>query len=353
MPNIEEHCKHTKDLYGIEGREIHTWMDEPCKIFAGSHRRVRHDVSGIKDGSRIFVEKFSSEDIERVMIDHILLDAKDIKKEEVVTDRIIENNRLIEEEKDILQKRLQRAIILSKIKTNRIKDYIKITFKNAEEGSFQAVCIALSDWENFLLSRDNPISALKLSDIDSYALNLRNRVKPRTASNYLQYLALYFKHYNEIDLSNRVKERNREFKKEFSKDILLIHPKDVETLYSKAKPKAKLMIRLLLLEPQIDIGLLEKIVYSGKDAKGKVQFRIGDKITPINETTLKLAQPLLERNLRRGDLRLLSTCKRAMDEYFSIYTRKVLPYKITPNNLRRFAETQHPDVVLKVLGDKS
>jgi hypothetical protein len=357
MPNLDEHSKHTKDRYGIEGRDIHSWMDEPCKIFGASHRKVRHDVAGIKDGLRLFSSKYSFEDIERVMVDHILLDVEDssevVAAQTTLTDVDYEIKVIEEKENKILKERLQRATMISRIKSSRVRNYIRIAFDQAREGSFKAVCFALSDWETFLLSRDNPNSEVKISDIDQYALSLKNRVKPRTASHYLQYLGLYFRHYEEINLSDRAKDRKKEFDKGFSKDQLRLHPKDVKMLYEKAKPKAKLMIRLLLLECQTDIGLLEKIVYAGKDTIGRPQFRIDDKLIHVNETTIKLAEPLLERNLRRGDNRLLSTGYRAMDTYISDFAKKVgLQYKVTPRDLRRFAVNQHPDVVLSVLGDK-
>ena len=43
MPNLEEHCKHSLKRYGVEGRDIHSWLDEPSRHYAGIHREFRHD----------------------------------------------------------------------------------------------------------------------------------------------------------------------------------------------------------------------------------------------------------------------------------------------------------------------
>lgn len=48
MPDLEEHCKHTYKRYGIEGRDIHQWMDDPSRKYSGKHRQFRHDTETIK-----------------------------------------------------------------------------------------------------------------------------------------------------------------------------------------------------------------------------------------------------------------------------------------------------------------
>jgi len=348
MPDLEEHCKQTKEQYGIEGRDIHSWMDEPCKIFGGSHRKVRHDVTGIKDAYRIFSTKYPREDIERIMTAHILLDANYEPKNTVIRTVQVRTNLIEEPEDKELQKRLKREMMLSKIKTPRIKDYINIAYGNAETGSFYGVYNALSNWEKFIVSRENHNSA---TNIDSYTLSLR-KLKPKTAFNYLYYLGSYFRHYNQTDLSSKVADRKKEFVKRFKKDITPIHPNDVEALYNAAKPKVKLTIRLLLLEKR-KICEIEKITYVGKDIEGKSQFSLDNKIIPINDITVKLAEDLLERNLLRGDKRLLSAGQKPMTDNIRELAKKIgLPYIVNSKDLRKFADTQHPDIILKILGDK-
>ena len=32
MPNHETHCQHTLARYGVRGDDIHSYIDEPCKV---------------------------------------------------------------------------------------------------------------------------------------------------------------------------------------------------------------------------------------------------------------------------------------------------------------------------------
>jgi len=44
MPSLEEHCKRSTERYGINGREIHQWIDEPVTTIPGmNHREYRHN----------------------------------------------------------------------------------------------------------------------------------------------------------------------------------------------------------------------------------------------------------------------------------------------------------------------
>lgn len=74
MPNNDEHSKHTYDIYGVRGEEIHKWMDEPSRLYGASHRKTRHDPD--QSIPKIFVEKYGEELARNIIIDHILLDTK-------------------------------------------------------------------------------------------------------------------------------------------------------------------------------------------------------------------------------------------------------------------------------------
>ena len=74
MPSLEEHCKHTLRRYGVEGREIHQWLDAPSRKYTGSHRQFRHDTETIKLAGRIFRENFGQQMAENIALDHIMLD---------------------------------------------------------------------------------------------------------------------------------------------------------------------------------------------------------------------------------------------------------------------------------------
>jgi len=42
MPDRNLHCKHTKKMYGITGKDIHEWMDAPVILF-GRNQIIMHD----------------------------------------------------------------------------------------------------------------------------------------------------------------------------------------------------------------------------------------------------------------------------------------------------------------------
>ncbi|MFB0545113.1 MAG: helix-turn-helix domain-containing protein [Asgard group archaeon] len=54
MPNLEEHSKRTPKRYGVEGRDIHEWLDEPSRKYGGAHRQFRHDTKTIRLVGEIF-----------------------------------------------------------------------------------------------------------------------------------------------------------------------------------------------------------------------------------------------------------------------------------------------------------
>lgn len=77
MPNLEEHCKHSQKRYGIEGRDIHQWLDKPSRKYTRGHRQFRHDTETIKLVGEIFGQKYGREMAENITLDHITLDHKE------------------------------------------------------------------------------------------------------------------------------------------------------------------------------------------------------------------------------------------------------------------------------------
>ena len=77
MPNLKEHCKHCLERYGIEGIDIHKWLDEPSKKFTIGHREFRHDTETIKLVGKIFRKKYGRKISENIALDHIMLDHKE------------------------------------------------------------------------------------------------------------------------------------------------------------------------------------------------------------------------------------------------------------------------------------
>jgi hypothetical protein len=77
MPNLEEHCKHTFERYDVEGRDIHQWLDEPSRKYAGRHREFRHDSETVKLAGDLFGKKYGRTLAENIVLDHIMLDHKE------------------------------------------------------------------------------------------------------------------------------------------------------------------------------------------------------------------------------------------------------------------------------------
>jgi len=82
MPSLEEHCKHTGKRYGVEGRDINSWMDEPSQVAGGAHREFRHDLESLPIAIRIFESKYGAEMVENIFLDHLRADSKEMRKRE-------------------------------------------------------------------------------------------------------------------------------------------------------------------------------------------------------------------------------------------------------------------------------
>jgi glycine cleavage system aminomethyltransferase T len=74
MPDHEEHCQHSLKRYGVRGDDIHSYIDEPCKIARQGHRVYRHDTTTIKLVGQIFGAKYGSAFAESIALDHITAD---------------------------------------------------------------------------------------------------------------------------------------------------------------------------------------------------------------------------------------------------------------------------------------
>lgn len=76
MPNQKEHCAHTLSLYGVEGRDIHSWIDSPVKIVGPTHQRFRHTKGMVAEVIKIFGESYDGDAqlIENIVLDHLSMD---------------------------------------------------------------------------------------------------------------------------------------------------------------------------------------------------------------------------------------------------------------------------------------
>ena len=124
MPNLEEHCKHSLKRYKIEGKEIHIWLDEPCRIFAGSHRQFRHDTETIMLAGNIFDKKYGRVITENIALDHITMDHRaDIEKRNIRNAKSLEEQKGSEaEKKEFLEKKRElRKELKEELKHRRLK----------------------------------------------------------------------------------------------------------------------------------------------------------------------------------------------------------------------------------------
>jgi len=77
LPGHEEHCQHTLKRYGVRGDDVHSFLDEPCRIAGKGHRQFRHDSETVKLVGQIFGKKYGRELAENIALDHIMLDHKE------------------------------------------------------------------------------------------------------------------------------------------------------------------------------------------------------------------------------------------------------------------------------------
>jgi hypothetical protein len=60
--------------YGVEGRDIHSWLDEPSREYAGSHRQFRHDTETVRLVGELFGKTYGKNLAENIALDHIMVD---------------------------------------------------------------------------------------------------------------------------------------------------------------------------------------------------------------------------------------------------------------------------------------
>ncbi|MEM4736465.1 MAG: CFI-box-CTERM domain-containing protein [Nitrososphaeria archaeon] len=77
MPSHEEHCQHTLKRYSVRGDDIHSYLDEPCRVAGQGHREFRHDTETVKLVGQVFGKKYGRELAENIALDHIMLDHKE------------------------------------------------------------------------------------------------------------------------------------------------------------------------------------------------------------------------------------------------------------------------------------
>lgn len=126
--------------------------------------------------------------------------------------------------------------------------------------------------------------------------------------------------------------------------------KDIIRLYQSASLENKILIRLLLLET-LPIKGLGKI-FVKQDSKGEYDFNFdGKQIISINPETVKIAKPLIDENISKGDNKLLSigSPRQIETRIHEAGEKLTLPHKVTPKDLRKFGKNHHSDDLMEML----
>jgi hypothetical protein len=245
---------------------------------------------------------------------------------------------------------------ISTLKTERIKNYLICEFKNSTDEEFHSAYYALKNWDKFSSSRDNPYSTIERKDIDDYIRNFKmKKAKDRTIANALHYLGLFFKYYNEAMLSIHINERKKEFDTQIRNDIKNNKPipeEHITRLYQKAKPKYKVIMRLLMVEPykdRIPIKALNRLKFIQINQE-TYQFSLDNKIIEITRETSNLAKPLMEKNMKKGDFRLFTITLRTMNAQIKTYSKKAgLPEHIKLMDLVKYSRNRTRDELIDIL----
>jgi hypothetical protein len=95
MPNLEEHCRRTMKSYGVEGRDIYSWLDEPSREYASSHREFRHDSDTVRLVGELFGKTYGNSLAENIALDHIMVDhEEEIRKRKPESTNVTNNNEI-------------------------------------------------------------------------------------------------------------------------------------------------------------------------------------------------------------------------------------------------------------------
>lgn len=187
MPNIEEHCKHSLKRYGAEGRDIHMWLDEPSRLYAGIHREFRHDEKTIILAGKTFGKTYGEDMAQAITLDHIMADHEEsIKKRGEKNGSAFSELRAYQEEKTKYEKKkkelrklLREESDLPEIKSGEVRDFLDRHYAHKKADLKKLAEISLRHWQQYILSRENPSRDIEIRDITRYVslIFLRKKVR--------------------------------------------------------------------------------------------------------------------------------------------------------------------------------
>jgi hypothetical protein len=355
MPNLEEHCKHCLERYGVEGRTIHKWIDEPARYYGKAHRELRHDL----ETANYVAEEFGAECGEGAKgqylaklcyFDHIFLDIEESKKKTSSHNYTEEEIKEFEQQKPIveqevvrIQKQIKQLDELPPLTIKGMKEYVNIKLKLKNPESKQSAEISLRHWQKYILSKDPQNRELSEVDINNFVAYLEGKVNsPYTIANYLGQLVAYSKYAYGKDITLLMQKEKHKADREVAKlkkNALPLRIKVVKRFYDRTKPYVKLPIRLLLLENR-QIRDIVKITAMQDISKNYHFYDKDKKEIKIDPETAKLAITLLVRNNNK----LIRGNRRSLAGLFSDWSEKLhIEPNITPVDLRTFGKNHHPD----------
>ncbi len=343
MPSLEEHCKHTLKRFKVEGRDIHKWLDEPSRVYGGIHREFRHDEETIIIIGKLFGDLYGVDIAQAIALDHIIADHEEAikKRNERTTEQLVEiKNYKVEKtkykkKKQELTRLIKGTINLPEIKTSSMRDYLETVCSDQSSALRNLAEISLRHWQKYLLSRDNPNSEIGIKDLTRFISNLRNnQATPITVANYLGQLVGYFNHESRQDLADFATDRKKMLQKQGKKKIVPIRVKDLMSLYRMSDTEDKVLMRLLLFG-DIPIGSLGKIVVS-KENSGKLNFRVGSEFYRVDETTIKIAEPLMSNN--NSNLLSFTSDRQVAAHIHDLAQKLNVDYTIQAKTLRMFGK---------------
>ena len=257
-----------------------------------------------------------------------------------------------EKKKKELKKLLKDESELPEITTDKMRVYLDIHLASKGPESKKLADISLRHWQKYLSSREDPNRDIKIEDVTRYISNLQKKESIRTTSSYLGQLENYFGYQQpKKELADYVTQKMKELAKEIvkiEKNFVPMRHREISGLYQRASLVDKILIRLLLLE-KLPISGLGKISVR-KYSNGEYEFSIGKEKISINEETVKIAKPLIEKNIKKSGNKLLRISTRQIQKRIHTAGEKInLPYKVSPKDLRRFGKNHHPNDLMEIL----
>lgn len=212
--------------------------------------------------------------------------------------------------------------------------------------------IALKHWEKYV--EQTKAEHIKTYHIDQFIVEKRNQLKSRTLLPYLFHIAKYFERMDQEQLREHIMKEREKLRLEMRDEgrKVAIHHGVLEMLKAVTNPRDKLILRLLLWS-EIPVGCLEKLKVKHvnlKERKYEVLCNDNKTIGGVlySDIPMIVEEIEKERNLRQEDS-LIGINTRQIQNLIPKYAKRVgIPYKVTPLDLREFAQNPARDMLIEL-----